>query len=73
MVGGRVPGRSRRFEQQAMRATRIEGSGKTLALRHIRAGKTLDGMVEALSGLRPGDRVVTSGSVFIDRAAQGGD
>ena len=51
----------------------IVGPNKTLALRRIRAGKTVDGMVEASAGLRPGDRVVTSGSVFIDRAAQGGD
>jgi membrane fusion protein, heavy metal efflux system len=51
----------------------IVGPNKTLALRPIRAGKTLDGMVEVLAGLRSGDRVVTRGSVFIDRAAQGGD
>jgi cobalt-zinc-cadmium efflux system membrane fusion protein len=51
----------------------IVGPNKTLALRSVRVGKTLDGMVEALSGIRSGDRVVTRGSVFIDRAAQGGD
>ena len=28
-------------------------------------------MVEILSGLAAGERVVTSGSLFIDRAAQG--
>jgi cobalt-zinc-cadmium efflux system membrane fusion protein len=49
----------------------ITGPDKTLALRYIRAGKTVDGMVEALSGLQPGDHVVTQGSVFIDRASEG--
>jgi cobalt-zinc-cadmium efflux system membrane fusion protein len=49
----------------------IVGPSHTLALRYIKAGQTIDGTVEVLSGLRPGDRVVTSGSVFIDRAAQG--
>jgi hypothetical protein len=28
-------------------------------------------MVEALSGLKPGEDIVTSGSVFIDRAVSG--
>jgi cobalt-zinc-cadmium efflux system membrane fusion protein len=51
----------------------VAGTGHTLALRYVRAGKTVDGMVEVSSGLRPGDLVVTSGSVFIDRAAQGSD
>jgi cobalt-zinc-cadmium efflux system membrane fusion protein len=51
----------------------ITGPNKTLALRYIRTGKTVDGNVEVLGGLEPGDHVVTSGSVFIDRAALGGD
>lgn len=49
----------------------IVGQNRSLALRYFMAGKTIDGMVEALRGLAPGDRVVTRGSVFIDRAAQG--
>jgi len=49
----------------------ITGPHKTLALRYIHAGKTVDGMVQVLSGLRPDDHVVTSGSVFIDRALRG--
>jgi cobalt-zinc-cadmium efflux system membrane fusion protein len=48
----------------------VAGPRHTLALRSIRAGQTVDGMVEVLSGLRADDRVVTSGSLFIDRAAQ---
>jgi cobalt-zinc-cadmium efflux system membrane fusion protein len=49
----------------------IAHDGRALELRQIKAGRTEDGMVEVLSGLQPGDRVVTSGSLFIDRAAQG--
>jgi cobalt-zinc-cadmium efflux system membrane fusion protein len=49
----------------------IVGPNHTLALRYITAGKTSDGIVEVLRGLRAGDRIVTTGSVFIDRAAQG--
>jgi membrane fusion protein, heavy metal efflux system len=43
-----------------------------VALRPIRTGRIRDGMVEVLEGLRIGDRVVTRGSLFIDRAAQPG-
>jgi cobalt-zinc-cadmium efflux system membrane fusion protein len=45
--------------------------GRLLALRDVKTGRTHDGMVEALFGLSPGDRVVTSGSLFIDRASKG--
>jgi cobalt-zinc-cadmium efflux system membrane fusion protein len=45
---------------------------KSLALRQIRAGRvSSDGMVEVLDGLRGGDAIVTSGTLFIDRAAKG--
>jgi membrane fusion protein, heavy metal efflux system len=49
----------------------IAGPHKTLALRYIKVGKTLDGMVQVLSGLQAGQTVVTSGTVFIDRALRG--
>jgi membrane fusion protein, heavy metal efflux system len=49
----------------------ITGPDKTLALRYIKTGKTVDGTVEVLGGLSPGDHVVTSGVVFIDRALRG--
>ncbi|HEY6282166.1 MAG TPA: efflux RND transporter periplasmic adaptor subunit [Burkholderiales bacterium] len=41
-----------------------------VALRSIRIGQISDGMVEVSAGLAPGEKVVTSGSLFIDRAAQ---
>ena len=50
----------------------VAGPGRTLGLRPIAAGRTQEGQVQALSGLRPGERVVTSGALFIDRAAKAG-
>jgi len=45
----------------------------TLELRSIRIGRrSNDGMVEVLEGLQAGERVVTRGSLFIDRAARPG-
>jgi cobalt-zinc-cadmium efflux system membrane fusion protein len=48
----------------------VAGDGDTLALREIRIGRTSDGLVEVLAGLSAGEKVVTSGTVFIDRAAR---
>jgi cobalt-zinc-cadmium efflux system membrane fusion protein len=41
----------------------------TIAARSIRRGRIADGMVEILGGLSAGEKVVTSGALFIDRAA----
>lgn len=46
-------------------------SADALAIRPIRTGRTSDGLVEVLDGLKPGERVVTRGSLFIDRSATG--
>lgn len=43
----------------------------SLALRAIKAGRSQNNMVEVLSGLATGERVVTGGALFIDRAAKG--
>ncbi len=50
----------------------VMGSDGVLALREIRAGRTNGATVEVLSGLSPGEKIVTSGTIFIDRAATGG-
>lgn len=42
-----------------------------IELRNIVAGQVQDGMVEVSSGLATGEKLVTSGSLFIDRAAEG--
>jgi len=48
----------------------VAREGDTLVLREIRVGRISDGMVEVLAGLSPEEKVVTSGTVFIDRAAK---
>ena len=48
----------------------VEPHGR-LAARTIKTGESRDGMVEVLSGLKPGERIVTAGSLFIDHAARG--
>ncbi|HVW70723.1 MAG TPA: efflux RND transporter periplasmic adaptor subunit [Steroidobacteraceae bacterium] len=50
----------------------VIGPHDTLALRSVRTGRTSAGMVEILEGLKAGERVVTRGSLFIDRAARPG-
>jgi cobalt-zinc-cadmium efflux system membrane fusion protein len=42
-----------------------------IVIRPIRAGRSNDGYVEVLDGLKSGERVITKGSLFIDRAAAG--
>jgi cobalt-zinc-cadmium efflux system membrane fusion protein len=43
---------------------------KSIGLREIQTGRTQGGMVEVLAGLQSTESVVTSGSLFIDRAAK---
>jgi cobalt-zinc-cadmium efflux system membrane fusion protein len=50
----------------------VVAQNNTLSLRSIRTGRSNDGMVEVLDGLKAGERVVTRGSLFIDRAARPG-
>jgi membrane fusion protein, heavy metal efflux system len=52
-------------------ATRVwvAGADGTIAARSIHIGQISNGMVEILDGLSQGEKVVTSGALFIDRAA----
>jgi cobalt-zinc-cadmium efflux system membrane fusion protein len=45
----------------------VAGQDGTIAARSVRVGQTADGMVEILGGLTEGEKVVTSGALFIDR------
>lgn len=59
------------FEGDEARVWVADPGRKTLELRKITAGPaTDDGQVQVLAGLRPGEWIVTSGSLFIDRAAK---
>jgi cobalt-zinc-cadmium efflux system membrane fusion protein len=40
-----------------------------LGLRAIRTGRSSDGLIEVLDGLKAGERVVTKGGLFIDQVA----
>lgn len=46
----------------------LSGDG-LLAYRSIHTGRYNDGLVEVLDGLKPGERIVTKGGLFIDQAA----
>ncbi len=56
------------YEGDTARVWLSTGSG-ALSSRQIRTGRTNGEMVEVVSGLSPGERVVVRGAVFIDRAA----
>ena len=58
------------FEGDQARVWVADPAHKTLELRQVQAGAVTDGAVEVRSGLRPGEWIVTSGSLFIDRAAK---
>jgi len=64
-----VPEEAVVYEGQTARVW-VAGKDKSLGLRQIQTDRTQDGMVEVLGGLQPGESVVTSGSLFIDRAAR---
>jgi cobalt-zinc-cadmium efflux system membrane fusion protein len=42
---------------------------KTIELRQIKTGLTNGRMIQVLEGIKAGERVITRGSLFIDRAA----
>jgi cobalt-zinc-cadmium efflux system membrane fusion protein len=50
----------------------IARDDKSIELRQIKPGLASDGMIQVLEGLKPGDRVITKGALFIDRAAASG-
>jgi membrane fusion protein, heavy metal efflux system len=59
------------YEGDAARVwvAREKDDEKAIELRRIKVGLTNGNVVEVLKGLAPGDRVVTKGSLFIDRVA----
>jgi cobalt-zinc-cadmium efflux system membrane fusion protein len=50
----------------------VLGPNNDLTLRSIHTGRISNGMVEVVDGLKAGEKVITRGSLFIDRAAQPG-
>jgi membrane fusion protein, heavy metal efflux system len=56
------------YEGTAAHVWVLSGDG-LLAYRSIRTGRSNDGLVEVLDGLKPGERIVTKGGLFIDQVA----
>jgi len=57
------------YEGESARAWAVRDEGKAIELRRVTVGHTSGNMVEVLSGLTSEDRVITKGSLFIDRVA----
>jgi membrane fusion protein, heavy metal efflux system len=66
-----VPDAAVIYEGEAAHVWVVAGDG-LLELRAIRTGRSNDGLVEVLNGLKSGERVVTKGGLFIDQAAVAG-
>jgi cobalt-zinc-cadmium efflux system membrane fusion protein len=54
-------------EEARVWVARDDGSVES---RKIRVGRTQDDVVEVTQGLTAGEKIITSGALFIDRAAQ---
>jgi cobalt-zinc-cadmium efflux system membrane fusion protein len=66
-----VPQQAVIFEGALSRVWVMQGTHDA-AVRQVTLGRTRNGNYEVMQGLRAGDRVVTRGALFIDRAASGG-
>jgi membrane fusion protein, heavy metal efflux system len=65
-----VPKQALIYEGQRVRLW-VAHDDKSIELRNIETGLTNGDFVEAKTNLRPGEKIVTRGSLFIDRAASG--
>jgi cobalt-zinc-cadmium efflux system membrane fusion protein len=65
-----VPKQALIYEGQRVRLW-VAHDDKSIELRDIETGLTNGDFVEARTNLRPGEKIVTRGSLFIDRAASG--
>jgi membrane fusion protein, heavy metal efflux system len=50
----------------------VRDDSKAIEMRRVKVGQTSAKMVEILEGLVASDRVITRGSLFIDRVAAAG-
>lgn len=66
-----VPGDAVVYEGDTARVWVADPRTKSLGLRRIVVGRSSDGWVEVSRGLSVGETIVTSGALFIDRAASG--
>jgi len=66
-----VPKQALIYEGERVRLWVAHDEDKTLELRQVQTGLTNGDLVEIKTNLKPGEKVVTRGSLFIDRAASG--
>jgi cobalt-zinc-cadmium efflux system membrane fusion protein len=64
-----VPKTALIYEGDQVRIWVAHDEDKTIELRQIQTGMTNGNLVEVHGNLKPGERIVTKGSLFIDRAA----
>jgi len=64
-----VPRQALIYEGDQVRIWVAHDDDKTIELRQIKTGLVNGNLVEVYGNLRPGERIVTKGSLFIDRAA----
>src|SRR4051794_12742375 len=65
-----VPKQALIYEADQVRVW-VAHDDKSIELRSIKPGLTNGDLVEVLGNLKPGEQIVTNGSLFIDRAASG--
>jgi cobalt-zinc-cadmium efflux system membrane fusion protein len=65
-----VPREALIYEGSTVRVWAVR-EDKSIELREIRTGLTNGRMIQVVDGLAPGERIITKGSLFIDRVAAG--
>jgi cobalt-zinc-cadmium efflux system membrane fusion protein len=66
-----VPKQALIYEGDQVRVWVAHDEDKSIELRQIKVGLANGNLVEVLGNLKPGEKIVTKGSLFIDRAASG--
>jgi cobalt-zinc-cadmium efflux system membrane fusion protein len=66
-----VPKQALIYEGDRVRVWVAHEEDKSIELRRIKVGLANGNLVEVLGNLKPGEKIVTKGSLFIDRAASG--
>lgn len=65
-----VPQSALLYDGDIVRVFVVAADG-SISGRNVQVGRSHDGMVEVTSGLHAGERIVTAGTLFIDRAVEG--
>lgn len=66
-----VPKQALIYEADRVRLWVVHDDDNTIELRQVRVGLSSGNLVEVTENLKPGERVVVKGGLFIDRAASG--